>query len=111
MRTLSQAFIRQNADSGTYLLSLHADNERLEDRLSVDDLEEALASAEILEDYPDDPRGPSCLVLGYAGKQPVHAVCGLTRQEVVLVITVYRPAPPKWQDERTRAREKGRSNG
>ena len=57
-----------------------------------------------LEDYPDDPRGHSCLVLGHTGGQPVHVVCGLTRQGRLLLITVHRPLPPKWRDARTRER-------
>jgi len=84
---------------------LHADDERLQDGLTITELEEALASAEVLEDYPDDPRGPSCLGLGFASGQPLHIVCGLTRQGTLILITVYRPLMPKWRDERTRSRE------
>ena len=59
---------------------------------------------EILEDYPDDPRGPSCLVLGYVGERPLHIVCGYTPATWIRIITVYIPKPPKWTDERTRRR-------
>jgi hypothetical protein len=101
---LTIEFIRASVAAGAYGLSLHADDERLADGLTVLEVEEALASAEMLEEYPDDPRGPSCLVLGFTGGQPVHVVCGLTRQGRMLVITVYRPLPPKWKDPRTRNR-------
>ena len=57
-----------------------------------------------LEDYPNDPRGHSCLVLGYVRGRPVHVVCGLTKQGKVILITVYVPAMPKWKDEHTRNR-------
>lgn len=100
--TLTIEFIRHSASVGGYELSLHADVERLDDGLSVNDVEEALRSAELLEDYPDDPRGHSCLVLGHVGGQAVHVVCGLTRQQRLFLITVYRPTLPKWVDERTR---------
>ena len=99
---LTVELIRQQAARGEYELSLHADDERLADALTIAELEEALRSAELLEDYPNDPRGHSCLVLGYVKQRPVHVVCGLTKQGRVIVITVYRPAPPKWRDERTR---------
>ncbi|MBI3952060.1 MAG: DUF4258 domain-containing protein [Acidobacteria bacterium] len=102
--TLTIEFIRQSAALGRYELSLHADDERLEEGLTVNHIEETLRSAELLEDYPDDPRGHSCLVLGYAGGQPVHLVCGLTKQGRLIIITVYRPTMPKWKDERTRNR-------
>jgi hypothetical protein len=104
MMRLDGQFIRQSAATGAYELSLHADDERLADDLTVDEVEEVLASAELLEDYPDDPRGHSCLILGYTQGQPVHVVCGLTPQGRVIVITVYRPSPLKWRDPRTRNR-------
>jgi hypothetical protein len=81
---------------------LHADQERLEDGLTIEEMEEALCSAEVLENYRDDPRGHSCLVLGFTGSQPVHLVCGRTKQGKVILITVYRPKMPKWKDERSR---------
>lgn len=39
------------------------------------ELEEALRDCEIIENYPDDLRGASCLVLGFCGPKPIHAVC------------------------------------
>ncbi len=101
---LTAGFIRQSVVPGAYELSLHADDERLDDALTVGDLEEVLRAAELLEDYPDDPRGHSCLVLGHASGQPVHVVCGMTRQHKLFIITVYRPKMPKWRDERNRNR-------
>lgn len=101
---LTIALIRQSAATGAYELSLHADEERLDENLTVAELEDVLRSAELLEDYPNDPRGHSCLALGYVGGRPVHVVCGLTKQDKVILITVYVPAMPKWSDERTRNR-------
>lgn len=99
---LDETFIRQAVQRGEYELSLHADEERLNDHLTIEDIEEALRSCEILEQYPDDPRGRSCLVLGFSGGRPVHVVCGKTRQEKLFLVTVYIPTEPKWKDPRTR---------
>lgn len=74
------------------------------DGLTVANVEQALQTAALLEDYPTDPRGPSCLVLGFVNGRPVHAVCGLTKQGRLFLITIYLPAMPKWKDERTRNR-------
>jgi len=64
---------------------------------------EILANGEILEDYPDDPRGPSALVLGHSNVgRPLHAVCAFDPSGTLLVITVYEPERPRWRDERTR---------
>jgi hypothetical protein len=65
---------------------------------------------EIVEAYPEDPRGESCLVLGYAGAKPIHAVLGWARirgedEDILRIITVYIPQPPKWHDSRTRGRQ------
>ena len=98
-----QRLIRQ----GKYELSIHAQQERLEENLDVTEIEEAVAHGEILEEYPNDPRGESCLVLGYAGTKPIHAVLGWARrrgegEKTLRIITVYIPQPPKWEDPRTR---------
>ena len=65
--------------------------------------ESALLRCEILENYPDDPRGESCLALGFATDQnPVHIVCGRNRSGHLILITVYIPRLPKWKDPYTR---------
>ena len=103
---LDADFIRISVLEGDYLISLHADMERLEDGIAVAELEEVLADCEVIEDYPDDPRGHSCLVLGYmSNREPLHVVCGLNRQNAMFVITVYKPCQPKWVDERIRRSE------
>ncbi len=43
---------------------MHAQQERLEEDLDLVDIDEAITNGVILEDYPDDPRGSSCLILG-----------------------------------------------
>lgn len=101
---LTVDFIQGSVRNGRYELSLHADEERLDEGFTIQELEDALSSLEILEEYTDDPRGPSCLALGHIDRQPVHFVCGVTRQGVLILITVYRPTVPKWKDARTRNR-------
>jgi hypothetical protein len=49
----------------------------------------------VIEDYPDDPRGASFLLLGFTETdRPIHAVCALT--DVLVIITLYRPDPARW---------------
>lgn len=63
------------------------------------ELEKALSSCEIIEDYPNDPRGASFLALGFSGSRPIHAVCAVRLDpEELLIITVYDPSrrPDKW---------------
>ena len=79
-----------------YLFSKHADDERLDDNLMISEIEEALVNGTILESYPNDKRGSSCLVVGFTkfGK-PIHIVCGKS-VDVLVIITVYIPTPPKF---------------
>ncbi len=81
--------------------------ERLDNDLDIVDIEQALLGGDILEQYPDDPRGESCLLLGFAGGKPVHVAVGwasrrAARRKMLRVITVYVPQLPKWVDPRTR---------
>ncbi|MGR3311685.1 MAG: DUF4258 domain-containing protein [Candidatus Brocadiales bacterium] len=56
---------------------------------------------EIIEDYPEDPRGESCLILGFTLEgEPVHIVCGGSCP--IIIITVYRPDPELWIEWRKR---------
>lgn len=50
-----------------YRLTLHAENERDTDRITLEEIETALLSSksEVIEDYPNDPRGSSSLILGF----------------------------------------------
>lgn len=95
--------VRRFVREGRYRLTLHAENERDQDRIPVREIEEALCSsrAEIIEDYPSDPRGRSFLLLGFTEAGiPIHAVCALA--EELVIITLYRPDPRRWIDWRRR---------
>jgi hypothetical protein len=98
-------WIRDQVQAEEYEFSEHAERERQADRMPILDVERALLSAEILEDYPNDPRGPSCLIVGYgATGYPIHLVCGRSPKGTLRLITVYVPSLPRWLDARTRAR-------
>ena len=86
-----------------YEISLHADDERIADGFSVLQLESALSNCQIIEQYPNDPRGESCLALGFTPEgTPVHVVCGKNPPGHLILITVYVPAMPKWKNPHTR---------
>ena len=79
-----------------YFFSQHADEERMNDNLTIKEIEESLLQGMILETYPNDRRGSSCLVVGFTQKgKPIHTVCGQSGDALV-VITVYIPTPPKF---------------
>ncbi len=96
------AEFKENIQNDKYEISYHAEKERYAENISIVDLESAISNGEILEDYPDDPRGPSCLILGYSDNRPIHIVCGYTSEKWIRIITVYIPKMPKWINERQR---------
>ena len=65
--------------------------------ISTADVREVIAHGRLVEDYPDDPRGHSCLVLGYgSGKRPIHVVCA-PREDYLVIITAYLPSDEEWE--------------
>lgn len=102
------AQIHEKVERRQYRLTGHAERERESDKIAVQEIEEALSSnkAEVIENYPEDVRGRSCLIMGFTkGEKPLHIVCGLG-QDYLIIITVYRPDQKQWINWRHRRREK-----
>ena len=100
--------IQEKVKHRQYKLTSHAERERGSDRITIQEIEEALLShqAEVIESYPEDVRGKSCLVLGFTkGGSPLHLVCGLWAEELI-IITVYRPDHEQWVNWRLRRKTK-----
>lgn len=100
-----KAFIQSKVRTKQYRLSSHAESEREADQISLQEIGEALLSDsfELIEDYPNDPRGASCLILGFTSEyKPVHMVCGISLPDVIVLITVYRPNADEWINWRRR---------
>lgn len=99
--------IRRSILSGRSVISFTHTEKLRRRKISLETIEEAVHRGAIIEDYPDDPRGPSCLVLGItqAGK-PLHVVCGKTGDDQLLVITAYEPNLEEWEAD-WRTRKKG----
>jgi hypothetical protein len=74
--------------------------------ISTQEVRSVLLRGELIEDYPDDVRGHSCLMLGRGTEdRPVHVVCA-PKREYLAVITAYLPSPGHWaSDWRTRRKE------
>lgn len=82
------------------LYTLHAlDEMNAEDELiSKDEVREVVLNGEIIEDYPEDKRGHSCLILGFSQNgRPLHLVCA-PKEEYLAIITVYVPSLKNWED-------------
>lgn len=96
-------FIREKIASGDFEFSQHAVDQSIRRRISVQELREAIAVGEVIEDYPDDRYGPSCLIFGTteAGR-PIHVQCSYPSRPLVKIVTLYEPEPAQWVDSRQR---------
>jgi hypothetical protein len=60
------------------------------------DVRRVVVRGEIIEDYPDDARGHSCLLHGIDLEgRPIHVVCS-PKPEFLAIITAYTPEPNEW---------------
>ena len=89
---------------GEMRFSVHAHREMVADGFTLADVCEGLTKGQLLEDYPGHKRGACALFAGVAlDGRPVHIVC-TTGGDVLIVITVYEPKPPKWPTPTERKR-------
>ena len=95
--------LKEKIRAGKYSIAFtHTDKLRRR-RISAGDIERCIDNGIVIEDYPNDPRGASCLILGVVGRRPLHVVCGRLDSEDILIITAYEPDPDEWEaDTRTR---------
>ena len=95
--------IRAKIAGSQFEFSQHAVDQSIVRHISVQELREAIAIGEVIEDYPNDKYGPSCLVFGVtlAGR-PLHIQCSYPSRPVVKIITLYEPDPQRWVDFKVR---------
>lgn len=76
---------------------------RPERLISAAEIRHVIDTGEVIEDYPEDPRGHSCLLLGEGtANRPLHVVCA-PKAEYLAIIIAYLPSHDQWEDDmRTR---------
>ena len=96
--------IRVKIKGRQYEFSKHAVDQSIIRDISVVELEDAVAGkSEVIQDYPEDKYGPSCLLLGYTSAgRPLHIQCSYPSRPLVKIITLYQPDPDLWIDFRIR---------
>ena len=76
--------------------TLHALKEEAAENITAEQVEMGLkAGFEVVEEYPDDPRGCSYLVLFFIDNEPFHLVSA-PHEAALIIVTVYRPDLNKW---------------
>ena len=76
-----------------------------EELISKDEVRQVIFEGEIVEDYPEDKRGHSCLMFAHTlVERPVHVICS-PKEEYLGIITTYVPTLDKWKNDfKTRRR-------
>jgi hypothetical protein len=85
--------------AGQIRISEHGYDELADDKLTARELVSGARDAELLEEYPDYPKGPSVLFLQRDSEgSPVHAVWGVPKGHSgpAVLVTAYRPHPDRW---------------
>jgi hypothetical protein len=64
--------------------------------ITTSEIQAVIKTGEVIEDYPEDARGHSCLILGVGrDNRAIHVVCA-PKDEYLAIITAYIPNPDQW---------------
>ena len=91
--------IQQSADKNI-LFTMHSAKQCVKQyrMISPNEIHKVINSCEIIEDYPFDTRGHTCLISGRGNeKRYIHLVCYPT-ENFLQIITAYLPEEKKWDD-------------
>jgi hypothetical protein len=97
--------IRDKIAHKQFEFTKHAVDQSILRRISIQEFLEAVTNAEIIEDYPDDKYGPSCLILGFTrSRRPIHIQCSYPSRPLIKIITLYEPDPSQWINFKARSK-------
>lgn len=95
--------LRSKISQNSFEFSKHAVDQTILRNISVQEIRDVINNGEIIEDYPDDKYGPSCLIFGVTQiGRPIHIQCSYPSRPIVKVVTVYEPNPDRWIDYKVR---------
>ena len=104
MINTSDVLARVRSAAGIRVLFLpHALRQMLRpDRMiTTKEVRQAIVDGVVVEDYPEDPRGHSCLIAGRGDRgRPIHLVCA-PKGDFLAVITAYIPDSDEWSKDFT----------
>lgn len=92
---MSLESIKDRILKGEYRFSEHAVKRMIKRFIERFEVEEAIISGEVIEEYPEDKYSPSCLIYGKTKNgRDLHVQLSLPPK--VIIITTYEPDPREW---------------
>ena len=93
--------IREEVAADRFELSKHATDRSIIRRIGMEELRQAAAVGEVIENYPEDKYGPRGLIFGLtAAGRPPHIQCSQPFRSPVGTITLDEPTHDRWIDSR-----------
>jgi len=97
--------IRRKVAENQFELSKHAVDQSILRQIRVKEIKEAIGNCQVIEDYPNDKYGASCLISGWTQSQrPLHIQCSYPSRQLIKIITLYEPHPKRWNNDFTQRR-------
>lgn len=91
--------LRDKIRRGLVEYSLHATRQLIARNITPEEVAQCVLAGEVIEDYPQDKYGPSCLLLGRTlNRRVLHVQCTHLSRPLVKVITAYEPDPAEWDE-------------
>jgi hypothetical protein len=87
-----------------YRFSDHAVKRMIKRNIERIEIEEAVITGEIIEEYPDDKYSPSCLIYGRT-KSNRHLHIQVSIPPTVVIVTAYEPDESEWINFRIRRKK------
>ena len=99
MSTINLDIIKQLVNSRKIRWTNHVLIRLLQRNINQEDVENAILTGEIIEEYENDYPYPSCLVYGInLNNRVLHVVCGIGNDEL-WIITAYYPDISNWNED------------
>ncbi|MBE9047736.1 DUF4258 domain-containing protein [Pleurocapsales cyanobacterium LEGE 10410] len=103
----SLAAIREKIKQNDFELSKHAVDQSIIRNIRIAEIKEAIAQGKVIEDYPDDKYGASCLIVGFTvANRPLHIQCSYPSRPLIKIITIYQPSFQRWNNSFTKRKPK-----
>ena len=72
--------------------------------ITTGEVRSAIEKGEIIEDYPEDKRGHSCLFNAKISNRYIHVVCA-PKDAYLAIITAYIPDKTRWNKDYTKRKK------